>query len=505
MAQFFKKYKPERWGRNNYLWIVFTVLVGVFSNLPLVDGQYVGNDEVGQRGSSERIINSVKNIDIEELSITIANQYHPPLKYIMPIPGLLVSESEFAHRFMTIFASLLLIVAVYVFSKRFFGDSVANISSLLLASSSTFNYFSMVFGWSYVCIMLMAILSILESQKFDLNDSSGKEVFKYLSLLSLGIFLINQNGIVFAGSVALVFLFHNKPALVIKESAPYLTLYAIYYSIVFVLIPHVAYEFYGYDRNFGQLWQYEARYTSAGLNIESFIENLKGINAYFLPLFSWAISFLAIREMLLRHKNSLLFFAPFVLVWSFYMQGHSAQYYLMFFIVTLPYAVFYIYNKVKNPKVFYVLGFSLSLLVISWNYVFFIKKYTDNQIHDLKELEQKWFSFVSRRHNIFYPYDEISDFLNERSSQKFIHDMSLSFSRYYHNDKDYSNQHHSNYLGMLGSDKFLLTYDDKGKCYRVGFSAEGVILITEKELCEDGIAKVKDFDGSNIKVYVEKN
>ena len=55
------------------------------SNLPLVDGQYVGNDEVGQRGSSERIINSVKNVDIEELSVTIANQYHPPLKYIIII------------------------------------------------------------------------------------------------------------------------------------------------------------------------------------------------------------------------------------------------------------------------------------------------------------------------------------------------------------------------------------------------------------------------------------
>jgi hypothetical protein len=79
---------------NNYLWILFVLMVGVVSNFPLVSGQYNGNDEVGQRGSSERIIDAVKNLDMEQLSITVANQYHPPLKYIMPIPGLLVSESE---------------------------------------------------------------------------------------------------------------------------------------------------------------------------------------------------------------------------------------------------------------------------------------------------------------------------------------------------------------------------------------------------------------------------
>jgi len=149
----------------NYFWLLVALLVAFALRVVFLDAQSLWNDE----GTSV----ALSALSLEAIVNGAARDIHPPLYYIllrfwMPFVG----TTEFAVRFLSVIAGVLIVPVTYRVARAFFDDEIAVIAAFLTAFSPFQIYYSQearmyiwVTLWSAVSVWAFAKLQV-SSYKF---------------------------------------------------------------------------------------------------------------------------------------------------------------------------------------------------------------------------------------------------------------------------------------------------------------------------------------------------
>jgi hypothetical protein len=415
------------------------------------------------------------------------------------MPGMLLfSPSEFGLRFGAILVSFYMTYQVVQLGKEVGGSVVGLLSGILIAVSPVYNWTSNAFGWSVTVTMLLLCVRLLRNNPLDLRTPEGRKACALVNTLVTVAFLINTGNILFSLSTGLLyFLFNyrNIPAL-IKAFAPFVLFYLLYYFIYMVVVPYVAATYYNETASFGQAGHGVGRLAQSYLNVTSFVENLQGINAYFFPYVSW-LFLLCGAYYLVRHEWIIAFWLSiFAGVWSFYLTTLTAQYFLLVFIVIVPFALKFIYDRLGLRPFLVSMGV-LVLFIALWNWQIFIRVYGSDDPDYPHRLLALGSADVSRLHNIEEPFAQVAADIEARlgAGESFVHDLAGSFTLYYYRSERYA--------GTFGSVSYPYRYHPTEDCAIPQAGFEQVrIVVTAKELCQEVVQERIAYPNSIIKLFV---
>lgn len=494
--------------------LVYFALLGLvcFSNLPLVYGQFFGEDEASQFWVSMRVLDALSNwqgcTSVNAIGVALSSTDHPPLRYILSVPGIvLFPYSEFGLRFSSILFSLLMTYQLVKLGTALGGDRVGLASGFCVACSGVYNWTSMAFGWSVTVTVLVIAIQHLRTATLDLSQKQERRMFCEIAGLLFIAFLINTGNILFFVSFCLIYLCANYRRMWLLMScilAPTL-LYVAYYAYYFVLFPWLLAQRQGTAvAPVGQLAHMISRSERSHLNITSFIENVQGINAYLLPGLGWILVGAAWYALLRREWRVLLFVAPFAVAWSFYFIRSTQQYFLLVCIAILPFGIAWFAQRVTSRQ--FAAGVAvLCVGLLVWNMILFIRPYAENEYPHW--LLDQTFSLADRYHNIGVPYTAIGQDIDALLSPTgmFIHRLGGSFTDFYYRD-DPSSITHTRYAGALDSAAFPIVANPAEPCVRldnVHRDASNVeIVVGRFVLCPDTVRETRTYAGSPIKLYV---
>lgn len=136
----------------NRIWVLIALAVGMFVRVNALGVQSLWNDE----GTSV----AVAKLSVGAIANAAANDIHPPLYYWLlhfwiPLTG----DGEFAIRFLSVFAGVLVIAVTFRIAREFFDQDVAVIAAVL----SAFNVFQTYYAQEtrmYIWVTLFAALSV---------------------------------------------------------------------------------------------------------------------------------------------------------------------------------------------------------------------------------------------------------------------------------------------------------------------------------------------------------
>lgn len=136
----------------NRIWVLIALAVGLFVRVNALGVQSLWNDE----GTSV----AVAKLSLGAIANAAANDIHPPLYYWLlhfwiPLTG----DGEFAIRFLSVFAGVLVIAVTFRIAREFFDQDVAVIAAVL----SAFNVFQTYYAQEtrmYIWVTLFAALSV---------------------------------------------------------------------------------------------------------------------------------------------------------------------------------------------------------------------------------------------------------------------------------------------------------------------------------------------------------
>lgn len=480
---------------------VLIFCITALSHSAVCCGQFRGEDEASQLKSAEWMISSIRYVAIPQFSRTIATQPHPPLRYILAMPGIILfPHSEFGLRFVAILISFYMTYQVIKLGQDLGGNVVGFTSGALIACSPVYNWTSTAFAWSLTVTMLIHSVRLLRSNSLDIQTPSGEKTFTLVHIFVAVAFLINTGNILFFVSTLLVYFIHNSRRLhaLVRLSWPFILFYGLYYAFFLIVIPYVGAEFLNLTVPFGQLNQNLTRAEWSYLNYTSFLDNIKGINGYFIPYVSWVVLICALSYLIRYERVIAIWISIFVAAWSFYITSGTHQYFLLVFITIFPFGVKFICDKL-GAKRFVILSIVIGIAISSWNYQLFIKPYGTNDPNYPTSLLIWGHATISRVHNISQPFDELANDIDELLTENkfFVHDISGSFTIFYYPSTK------QKYAGQFGSDKYQYEYHLARDCYNtVGRFDDVSVIVTFKHLCPEQVEKHITYPKSNINLYL---
>ncbi|MBI5030290.1 MAG: glycosyltransferase family 39 protein [Chloroflexi bacterium] len=144
-SSFLRKYK-------NYFWVLVALLVGLALRVVLLDSQSLWNDE----GTSV----ALSSLSIEAITNGAAHDIHPPLYYyFLHFWMLLVGQSEFAVRFLSVIAGVLTVAFTYRIASHFFDGESAVFAVFFVALSPFLVYYSQE-ARMYIWVTLFGVMSV---------------------------------------------------------------------------------------------------------------------------------------------------------------------------------------------------------------------------------------------------------------------------------------------------------------------------------------------------------
>jgi len=138
--------------RKNRIWLLITFAVGFFARVYALAAQSLWNDEGTSVALAQTSINAIVN--------AAARDIHPPLYYLLLhfwIQG--AGSSEFALRFLSVLAGVLIVALTFRIAREFFSQDVALIAAVL----SALNPFQVYYAQEtrmYIWVTLFACLSV---------------------------------------------------------------------------------------------------------------------------------------------------------------------------------------------------------------------------------------------------------------------------------------------------------------------------------------------------------
>lgn len=143
----------EEWlSRKNRIWVFIALMAGLFVRLNGLGAQSLWNDEGTSVALARTSIDTIVN--------AAARDIHPPLYYLLlsawiPFAGI----SEFALRFLSLFAGVLVIAVTFRIAREFFDQDVAAIATVLSALNPFQTYYAQETRM-YIWVTLFGALSV---------------------------------------------------------------------------------------------------------------------------------------------------------------------------------------------------------------------------------------------------------------------------------------------------------------------------------------------------------
>jgi hypothetical protein len=476
--------------------------LATISNLRVATGRVLGDDEAIQLTASRLVMYRIEHWDgftttLRGLAGHFLAQDQPPLRYLMSIPGLLIfGDSEIGLRFVAVVISLLMTVLVMRLGSDLAGKSVGIGAGLLVAVAPIYNWTSMAFGWSVIVAVIVQSLRELRSGSLELELPEERRRFHRVNALLFIAFLVNTTMLIFLASTLVLYLSANHRSVrkLVRQAAPWLCAYGLYYLWFFGTIPAAL----GRGQwTVGQLTHTRYRSDRLALTTDSLVENLRMTNAYLLPYLGCALVVTALVYMIRKERRLLCWIAPFPLLWSFVFTGSTGQYFVLFAVSVMPFAVAQLFELPRRA--------ALSILAVTvcavaaWNYEIFLRSYSESAYPT--RLLRRLDATVDYPHNIRQPFDQLKRDLRRLGTGSYLSDTSGSLFEFYLND-DHIHSYDSRYRGTLTATGRSLEFDQQRNCFRLSDQDDGIkTAITSKTLCPEGITGTITYPGSTLKVY----
>ncbi|GEM_PF-2699892 len=483
--------------------ILCTILIIASINAVVTaTGQFHGDDEATQRYRVLQMIIGISEGDFKQATNPMILAHHPPVRYALSIPGLLVLPyHELGLRLMAVIFSVMMVYYIYKLGTDVANSIVGYISAFAIAVSGVMTWTIMAFAWSIIVIVFLVGTRILIRQNYDLTVREARYDFIFLNSLILIGALTNFGVIVFYGPTFLIYSYYNRHQLrkVITWFSPFIVIVALYMFFIHVFAPYIL------GLTSGQHIQLMSRAGNSGINLDSFFFNLQSINFYFLPYVSWLIFASSLWYLARRYLAILLWYAPFLLAWNFYLQGNSGQYIVLCFIALTPFAFAQFNEWIATrhiPKTS-IAGITILLITLTciWNYTILIRHYTFDDRPQLGETIL--FADGSRKHNVIRPYQEIGEILDSYDdNMRFFSNIGSAFQTFYYNEDSFHQPRHTRYaISIRALDFFEFNLDRE--CYQTGSQEPDIrLIVTPFELCQEEYIELHTFDGSPIRIYL---
>jgi glycosyltransferase involved in cell wall biosynthesis len=495
------------WAMRLRLWALAALIsmVAIGNQIPMIHGQFRGEDELMQRWTSIQILNAYHSegfvAGTKTMGGLLLNEYHPPLRFLLSLPGLILfPDIELGVRFGAILCSLVMVWMLGRLGTDVGGTTCGWLTAAFVACSGVFAWTSMAFGWSVTVVALAWAARRLMVAPLNLESAAGWSAFRFANIAVLIAFLINTGNILFFLGLLLLFAPWGEPwrawRLLFRKSLSFILFYGLYYATISVFDMNREESHTG-----GQFLQNMTRLKGIHLGADSFMENIAGIQVYWLPLVGPLLLAIAVGTAWKQCRRILVWFAPFLLAWSFVLHGNSQQYFLLASLVLLPWGIAG-WICAMRKKGLMPISSVLLILTLLWNIAIFVRPYSEND-HPAASL-RRWGIRAERFHNLVVPYDAIARDVNSILVMKpggLIHDLEGAFTGYYFLDIPALGSHSRN-LEALGSSKFPIIPSGQNKWLLAGKAYDQIaVVVTRKELVSDRIIRSMSYPGSSIRVY----
>ncbi|MCH8514226.1 MAG: hypothetical protein LAT83_21590 [Kiritimatiellae bacterium] len=436
-----------------WLWFLIFALF-LTSHHSIFTGEFVGEDEVMQWQTSRNLFDVMLTGSLSDrirgVGNLLAMEWHPPLRYLLSIPGsVLFPWQEVGVRLGAVLCSLVMTLLLMKQAAKEGGVAARNITGLLVAASGVYNWTSMAFAWSLlVAAVCVCALIMDESSKLELPKEKS---FSWRVQCAFGAlfvaYLINSGAILFSGGLGLALVSANRkrlPSLALNL-VPIAAVYVLYWYL-FLVFPEMS----------GQLLQTRARAGMSGLSVSPFLENLMGWNAYGLPFLFNAIWMMGLYRALKRKQPLVWIVSPFVLAWSFYLSGQSHQYFLLGTLPLIPFGVAQVLAALKR-KQFPTLAFAVPfvMLTLIWNLYLFQWPYPARKgdLGTARPPLRFFLGYAGRYHNARHDWRGIAQTLKQelQPGETYALDFGGAF-------QDFYMRGNSAFVPMQTQADFLLTF-----------------------------------------------
>lgn len=488
---------------NNFVIFLGCLLTVLFllSHLALLTGQFEGEDEALQFWAAWRILQTWQEMPlitaIKQTLGILANDYHPPLRTIISLGGLIVlPPGEFAVRAGAIVGSAIMTVVLMLMGLRLSGSRAAWAVGFIVCSSAVFSWTSMAFGWS-ILVSAVGIAFLIAEKRGFLLEKRQDVLWAWSVLVCLSIaYLINSGAAIMAAGYVLLLVYSNirRPMQTFITLAPFLVGY-IFYMLLFFWLPDFS----------GQALQTRYRISMASLNITSFVVNLKGLNGYFFPYIFWLLGLLGIWRAFKTHRWFLTLILPYILAWSFYFRVETLQYMILAFLLVLPFGIAWMDVNLRGWK-FIAITALLCMMSGLWNILIFqIPRAPTEEsfVNETKVFRYGW-AGITRRHNIREPYSDLSRILNvftQDDKGDYIDDLSGPFNLLYSQGFQPAGPDHPGRSGTLGSSEYPLRKRQEDTWEILDWEAWPTLILTRRVLHTEKYSLSNQLEGSLIRVY----
>ena len=485
------------------------LLLAIASQFPLFRGQFDGEDETLQLHTVTRILNALRDWQVPaslfEIIGALSTEPHPPLRFLISLPGVaLLPGTELGLRLGAIILSVAMTWMAMSWGEALRGRAGRWIAGLYVATSGVYNWTSMAFAWSAICVCLFKMFIILKDASCKLADPAQRRVFHRLNLLCILMFLVSTGSLLFTVGLGLVYLRHNRPATVVRASLPHVGFYAAYYLYILVAAPWAYQLLTKRPLRSGQVTQNVARAGDTGLGLTSLGENLAGLNAYLLPFVSWLLLGFGAYVLWGTRKDLLLLVAPCVVAWSLVLRGATQQYFLLAVLPVIVTGVVTLFAVPRRSRVARTLATAGLVAILGsqalWNWHVFIRSYTETT-YPWSSL-RRFYALAERVHNIVHPYPELARDLDRlmKPDERIASEVGGSFFMFYYNDNP-RRLHHSRLARHLSEADFRL---DATHCFRLitPVDPSTVVVLSRRTLCADQFRELREYPGSHIKLYL---
>jgi len=206
----------------NHFWLLVALAVAFALRVYALGAQSLWNDE----GNSV----ALASLSLEAIANSAARDIHPPLYYfLLHFWVLLAGQTEFAVRFLSVIAGVLVVALVFRIAYSVFGEEVAIIAAFLVALSPFQVYYSQearmyiwVTLWSAVSVLAMAVMLKISDEgrvtRGEKKESSASLVTRHSSRVTHSLAWL----LYIAATIAALYTQYFAASIVVAENGAFL-------------------------------------------------------------------------------------------------------------------------------------------------------------------------------------------------------------------------------------------------------------------------------------------
>jgi len=232
------------------------------------------------------------------------------------------------------------------------------------------------------------------------------------------------------------------------------------------------------------------------------IQNLRALNWYVFPFFSWILLIAGIIYQVRFYPKIFGILIGYGLIWSFYLSRATPQHFFAYFCWLLPFGVVAfekIISRWNRTAYLFVFG-AIIVITGAWSYQTHIKTYT-YETYPKHLLPAVW-GLSLWRNNIDRPMEQMAQQLQEilKSDDQFIVLSDGAFPLYYFRDK--------RYLRNVGMSQMVFLSESESTCLhlpgeiRQKHKIRAVVSYTDQNFCAKDVEEVFHYPGSHLQITV---